>query len=109
MALISVYYTSRSVSAFESSDKLTEESDASAFMDFEMMLMSVLPHKYFALYLQQEKPQLQPYLQMIHIVRLYSEEGQVLAEKEEQLEKEQRNQANKRTLSMGSQTTTASR
>lgn len=54
-------------------------------MDFEMMLISVLPHKYFALYLQQEKSYLQPYLKMIHIVRLYSDESQTLEHFEAEL------------------------
>jgi hypothetical protein len=82
LAIIMIYYTNRSVAAFKASDKNNNEDDSGAFVDFEMMLVSVLPHKYFALYLQQEKPKLQAYLQMIHIIRLYSEEGLVLSEKE---------------------------
>ena len=54
-------------------------------MDFEMMLISVLPHKYFALYLQQEKSYFQPYLKIIHIIRLYSEESQTLQQLQAEL------------------------
>ena len=86
LTLISVYHTNRAVAASEENLVSADEGDTTAFMDFDMMLMSVLPHKYFALYLQQEKPGLQPYLQMIHIIRLYSEEGLVLNEKEKALE-----------------------
>lgn len=49
-------------------------------MDFDMMLVSILPHKYFILYLQEEQKDKVPYLNMIHLVKLYSDEGQNIEE-----------------------------
>lgn len=43
-------------------------------MDFDLMLVSVLPHKYFIMFLQSEKPTHQPYLQIIHLYKLYVSE-----------------------------------
>ena len=54
-------------------------------MDFEMMLISFLPHKYFSQFLKQEKPKFQPYMQMIHLVRLYSDENQALSTTEAEI------------------------
>ena len=42
-------------------------------MDFDMMLVSILPHKYFILYLQEEQKYKAPFLNMIHLVKLYSD------------------------------------
>jgi hypothetical protein len=41
--------------------------DLNAFMDFDIMLVSVLPHNYFIKFLQADKKSYQPYLQLIHI------------------------------------------
>ena len=51
LVLITVYFSRKVVLGEQLAIKNTEQDDASAFMDFEMMLISVLPHKYFAIYL----------------------------------------------------------
>lgn len=47
-------------------------------MDFDMMLVSVLPHKYFVNFLQEDQRQHLPYLQIIHIYKLYLNELETL-------------------------------
>lgn len=54
-------------------------------MNFEMMLISFLPCKYFSLFLEKEMPQFNPYLQMIQVVRLYSEATQSVADTETEI------------------------
>jgi hypothetical protein len=51
-----------------------------------MMLVSVLPHKYFISFLQEEKRSFLPYLQIIHIYKLYENEYQTLKELEIELD-----------------------
>jgi len=51
LVLITVYFSRKVALGQKLAIKNTEQDDASAFMDFEMMLISVLPHKYFAVYL----------------------------------------------------------
>jgi len=51
LVLITVYFSRKVALGQQLAIKNTEQDDASAFMDFEMMLISVLPHKYFAIYL----------------------------------------------------------
>jgi hypothetical protein len=38
------------------------EDEAIALMDFDMMLVSVLPHKYFVTFLQEDQREYLPYL-----------------------------------------------
>jgi hypothetical protein len=79
---LSLYYTRKTCTNVQLADKDAEQEDYNSLTDFEMMLTtSMLPHKYFAIYLQQEQPEFQPYLQMIHKVRIISEESQQLDEK----------------------------
>lgn len=52
------------------------EEDINAFMDFDMMLVSVLPHKYFINFLQEDKMSHLPYLQLIHLYKLYNDDSE---------------------------------
>ena len=54
-------------------------------MDFDMMLVSILPHKYFILYLQEERKDKVPFLNMIHLVNLYSDKGRNFEELKNQI------------------------
>ena len=58
----------------------------SAFLDFDMMLVSVLPHKFFINFLQEEKKTHLPYLQVIHLWKLYAFEAQELKQIETEIE-----------------------
>ena len=55
-----------------------QQDETIALMDFDMMLISVLPHKYFVTFLQEDQSQLLPYLQIIHIYKLYLNELETL-------------------------------
>ena len=57
---------------------MADQEDMNAFLDFEMMLVSVLPHKFFINYLQEEKKTHLPYLQIIHLWKLYDFEASTL-------------------------------
>lgn len=54
-------------------------------MDFDLMLVSVLPHKYFIKFLQEEKQSHLPYLQIIHICTIYLDESQSLTQIEHEI------------------------
>jgi hypothetical protein len=43
-------------------------------VDFDMLMMSVIPHEYFKNFLQSEKPDFLSYLQVFHICMLYRED-----------------------------------
>lgn len=47
------------------------DEDVQALNDFDLLLVSVLPHKFFQQYLENEKPEQQPYLSIIRIFKLY--------------------------------------
>jgi len=53
---------------------LEQQDETISLLDFDMMLVSVLPHKYFISFLQEEKRSSLPYLQIIHIYKLYKNE-----------------------------------
>ena len=53
---------------------LEQQDETISLLDFDMMLVSVLPHKYFVSFLQEEKRSSLPYLQIIHIYKLYENE-----------------------------------
>ena len=63
-------------------------------IDFDMMLVSILPHKYFILYLQEERKDKVPFLNMIHLVKLYSDEGQKIEELKKQISLAERRESN---------------
>jgi hypothetical protein len=48
-----------------------DPENATALFDFDMLLMSVIPHKQFIRFLQEDMSQCLPYLQMIHLCKLY--------------------------------------
>jgi hypothetical protein len=48
-----------------------DTDNANALIDFDMLLLSIMPHKYFIKFLQEKMPSHLPYLQMIHICKLY--------------------------------------
>jgi hypothetical protein len=54
-------------------------------MDFDMMLVGILPHNYFILYLQEEQKYKVPFLNMIHLVNLYSDKGRNFEELKNQI------------------------
>ena len=58
-----------------------------ALQDFEMLLVSVVPHKAFSRFLTVEHPELIPYLQMVHLCKLFQDDQETLAE----LQEEQKN------------------
>jgi hypothetical protein len=76
--LVITYYTHQVMK--EGVQPKVNEDDISAFMDFDMMLVSVLPHKYFISFLQEDKITHLPYLQLIHLYKLYSDEMEQLTE-----------------------------
>jgi len=51
-----------------------EAADTKQLNDFDMLLMSIIPHEYFNNFLQTEKPNFLPYMQEIHIGLLYTED-----------------------------------
>ena len=48
-----------------------KDSAKVALQDFEMLLVSVVPHKAFSRFLSQEHPEMIPYLQMVHLCKLF--------------------------------------
>jgi len=48
-----------------------KDSARVALQDFEMLLVSVVPHKAFSRFLTVEHPEMIPYLQMVHLCKLY--------------------------------------
>ena len=72
-----------------------------ALQDFEMLLVSVIPYKSFSRFLHKEHPEMVPYLQMVHLCKLYQDDQEMLQELQE-LEEEQaetRDQAPDRSFS----------
>lgn len=55
-----------------------KDSTRIALQDFEMLLVSVIPHKAFSRFLHEEKPEMIPYLQMVHLCKLYQDDLEVL-------------------------------
>lgn len=56
-----------------------------ALQDFEMLLISVIPHKAFSKFLNAEHPEMLPYLQMVRICKLYQNDLEVLKEIQDEL------------------------
>ena len=48
-----------------------KDSTRVALQDFEMLLASVVPYKAFSSFLTTEHPEMTPYLQMVHICKLF--------------------------------------
>lgn len=88
LVLVSVYYTHRALRSLKLDAKNTEQEDLDTVLDFEIMLVSTLPLKYFSQFLEADKPELQIYMRMIFNIRLISEEGQLLEEKRAIAERE---------------------
>ena len=62
-----------------------KDSTRIALDDFDMLLVSVIPHKTFSKFLHQEHQEMIPYLQMVHLCKLYQDDLEVLQElKDEQ-------------------------
>jgi hypothetical protein len=59
-----------------------EAADTKQLNDFDMLLMSIIPHEYFNNFLQTEKPNFLPYMQEIHIGMLYIEDLKQLTDLE---------------------------
>lgn len=53
---------------------LEGQADPNLLIDFELLLMSVIPHRYFISFLQTDKPNMLPYLQVIHLCKLYQDD-----------------------------------
>lgn len=87
LVLTSIWYTHRALKDLQLMQKNTEQEEPNTYLDFEMMLVSNLPLRYFTRYLEKEKSDLQPYLRMIYLIRLISEKGQLLEEKRAEHEK----------------------
>lgn len=51
-----------------------KDSTRAALKDFEMLLVSVVPHKAFTRFLTTEHSEMIPYLQMVHLCKLYQDE-----------------------------------
>ena len=49
-----------------------------------MLLVSVVPHKAFSRFLTQEHPELVPYLQMVHLCKLFQDDQEILEELKEE-------------------------
>ena len=55
-----------------------KDSTKMALADLEMLLVSVIPHKAFSRFLNQDKPSMIPYLQMVHLCKLYQDDQEML-------------------------------
>ena len=49
-----------------------------ALADFEILLISVIPHRAFKRFLAEEHPEMLPYLQMVHLCKLYQDDQESL-------------------------------
>ena len=80
-----------------------KDSTRFALQDFEMLLASVVPYKAFSRFLSTEYPEMIPYLQMVHLCKLYQDDLEMLSEleREQQICSEQVgiDYANKKRLS----------
>ena len=56
-----------------------------ALADFESMLVSVIPYKAFTRFLGTEKPQMIPYLRIVHIYKLYQDDQEELGQLKQDL------------------------
>ena len=61
-----------------------KDSTKVALQDFDMLLVSVVPHKAFSRFLTQEHPELVPYLQMVHLCKLFQDDQEILEELKEE-------------------------
>lgn len=57
-----------------------------ALEDFETLLTSVVPYKAFSKFLHADHPEMLPYLQMVHLCKLYQDDQEILTELERELE-----------------------
>ena len=57
-----------------------KDSTRVALQDFDMLLLSVIPYKAFSKYLHQSHKEMIPYLQMVHLCKLYQDDNEVLQE-----------------------------
>jgi hypothetical protein len=91
--LITCYFCFRVIRQQRMVARLTGEDNdpTNALLDFDMLLMSVLPHKYFIKFLQEQHSRKMPYLQMIHLCKLYQDDLQNLAQLKVMLEQEMMN------------------
>ena len=55
-----------------------QQEAKAALADFEVLLVSVLPHRAFKTFLVEEHPDKLPYLQMIHLCKLYQDDHENL-------------------------------
>lgn len=64
-----------------------KDSAKVALQDFDMLLASIIPHKYFSRFLREKNPQMIPYLQMVHLCKLYQDDQEIIEEmkKEQQI------------------------
>ena len=61
------------------------DSTKVALQDFEMLLVSVVLYKAFSKFLHTEHPEMIPYLQMVHLCKLYQDDQEILTELEADL------------------------
>ena len=59
-------------------DLTDKDSTKVALNDLEMLLESVVPYMYFEKYLDKKKPEMIPYLQMVHLCKMYRVECEML-------------------------------
>jgi len=55
-----------------------KDSTRVALQDFEMLLVSVVPHKAFSKFIRTEHSEMIPYLQMVHLCKLYQDDQEML-------------------------------
>lgn len=51
-----------------------------ALQDFDQLLVSVIPHRAFSKFVHEEHQEMVPYLQMVHLCKLYQDDLEVLKE-----------------------------
>ena len=65
-----------------------KDSTRVALQDFDMLLVSVIPYKTFSKYLHTKHKEMIPYLQMVHLCKLYQDDREVLQDMKNEHEKQ---------------------
>lgn len=59
-------------------ENIDKDSTRVALADFETLLVSIVPYKSFSRFLHEEHLEMIPYLQMVHLCKLYQDEQEIL-------------------------------
>ena len=82
--LVMVFFQYKAATSQQYFNRLLDQDDKDtaqiALQDFDMLLLSVLPYKAFSRFLHQQHPEMVPYLQMIHLCKLYQDDQEMLQE-----------------------------